>query len=78
MQEKRWNKPLLMPLVSDIKKFKDETLNMTYNCKKLFLNNKDDEKTYKELVQCVLALLIVFNRRKIGDVQFLKIESYKF
>lgn len=29
------------------------------------------------LVNCILALLIVFNRRRIGDVQFLKIADYK-
>ncbi|KAJ8956204.1 hypothetical protein NQ314_006764, partial [Rhamnusium bicolor] len=77
LQEKRWKKPLLLPLVSDIKKFRDETLKIANNCKQLFLNNEGDQNTYKDLVQCVLALLIVFNRRRIGDVQFLKIKEYQ-
>ncbi|KAJ8933279.1 hypothetical protein NQ314_014107 [Rhamnusium bicolor] len=69
LQEKRWKKPLLLPLISD--------MNIANNCKQLFYNNQYNENTYKELVQCSLALLIVFNRRRIGDVQFLKIEDYK-
>lgn len=28
-------------------------------------------------MNCTLALLILFNRRRIGDVQFLKVEDYK-
>ncbi|CAG9763730.1 unnamed protein product [Ceutorhynchus assimilis] len=41
------------------------------------MEQKDDSKTYKLLVNCSLALLILFNRRRIGDVQFLKIGDYK-
>lgn len=74
--EKKWKKPLLLPLVSDIKKFKQEVLQMAHNYKDLFLKGEDNQYIYKELVQCVLALLIVFNRRRIGDVQYLKIEEY--
>ncbi|CAH0556875.1 unnamed protein product [Brassicogethes aeneus] len=76
LQEKRWTKPLIVPLVSDIKKFRDEIINIANNCEQLFSNNKDDKKTYKDLVQCTLSLLIIFNRRRIGDVQFLKIKDY--
>lgn len=77
LQEKQWNKPLLIPLVSDIKKFKDGALDIANNCVKLFFDQKDDQSTYKTLVYCVLSLLILFNRRRIGDVQFLKIKEYE-
>ncbi|RZC38003.1 hypothetical protein BDFB_013121, partial [Asbolus verrucosus] len=76
LQEKKWNKPLLVPLVSDVKKFREETIKLAQNCERLFLENKDNEGIFKLLVQCTLALLIIFNRRRIGDVQFLKIEDY--
>lgn len=76
LQEKKWNKHLLMPLVTDVKKFRDEALKLAFDCVKLFSENNDTNDTYKLLVQCSLALLILFNRRRIGDVQFLKIQNY--
>lgn len=76
LQEKRWNKPLLIPLVSDIKIFREEAIKMAQNCCNEFKNNMDDIRSYKLLVQCSLALLILFNRRRIGDVQYLKIRNY--
>lgn len=66
-----------MPLVSDIKIFRDNCLKLASDCENLFLEKNDNKKTYKQLVNCTLALLILFNRRRIGDVQFLKIEDYK-
>lgn len=77
LQEKRWNKPLLLPLVNDIKIFRDECLKFATNCSTLLKEQKDDVSTYKLFTNCTLALLIVFNRRRIGDVQFLKISDYK-
>ncbi|XP_043480488.1 uncharacterized protein LOC122510122 isoform X2 [Leptopilina heterotoma] len=77
LQEKRWNKPLLVPLVSDIKKFRDETLILANECVEKFKNCIDDAIIYKTFVHCVLALIILFNRRRIGDVQYLKIQDYE-
>lgn len=74
--ENRWNKPLLVPLVSDIKIFKDQTENLARDCQEQFLNGTDDMETYKLMVNCTLALLILFNRRRIGDVQYLKVKDY--
>lgn len=76
MNEKRWKKPLLVPLISDVKTFREEILNYAKQCEKEFLELKDDEDTYKLLVHCSLSLLILFNRRRIGDVQYLKIDDY--
>ncbi|KAB0804418.1 hypothetical protein PPYR_01388 [Photinus pyralis] len=76
LQEKKWNKPLLVPLVNDIKIFREEVLKMAEDCVKKFVNHIDDIHTYKLLVQCSLSLLILFNRRRIGDVQYLKIQDY--
>lgn len=77
LQEKKWNKPLLLPLVSDIKIFRDETLKTAENCRINFETKTATEKVYKTLVQCLLALLIIFNRRRIGDIQYLKISDYR-
>lgn len=70
-------KPLLLPLVNDITKFKNGVLELIAECEEKFLNKNDDEKAYKLLVHCTLAMLIIFNRRRIGDVQYLKIKDYE-
>nr|CAH7751367.1 unnamed protein product [Callosobruchus chinensis] len=49
---------------------------MATNCKQQFEDGMDDISSYKLLVHCTLALLIMFNRRRIGDIQFLKINNY--
>lgn len=74
--EKRWQKPLLIPLIKDVKMFRQETLKFAEDCVKKFCNNGDNEDTYKLLVQCTLSLTILFNRRRIRDVQYLKIKEY--
>ncbi|KAJ8929701.1 hypothetical protein NQ314_017595 [Rhamnusium bicolor] len=69
--------------LDNVKNFKklvesrEETFKIVENCEKAFKNNTASEKDYKTLVQCLLALLIIFNRRRIGDVQYLKISDYK-
>ncbi|RZC34640.1 hypothetical protein BDFB_012835, partial [Asbolus verrucosus] len=75
LHEKRWSKPSLLPLIDDVKLFRDECLRMAKNCDETFLKQKDDQKTYKLMVNVTSALLIRFNRC-IGDVQFLKIAAY--
>ncbi|KAK5650136.1 hypothetical protein RI129_001165 [Pyrocoelia pectoralis] len=76
LQEKKWNKPLLLPLVSDIKKFRDEVTKLAENAIIKLSSGTEDKKSYKLLCDCTLSLLILFNRRRIGDVQYLKIENY--
>lgn len=76
LNENRWQKPLIVPLISDVKTFREKTLKHAKHCEDLFLKNTDTESLYKLFVQCTLALLILFNRRRIGDVQYLKICDY--
>lgn len=76
LNEKRWQKPLLIPLISDVKLFREETLKLAEKCEQKFREKLDTDDTYKLLVQCMLSLLILFNRRRIGDVQYLKISDY--
>lgn len=76
LHEKRWKKPLLLPLVKEIKMFREGIFDLYEDCKEKFDNGNDDVNTYKMLVQCTLALVIMFNRRRIGDVQYLKLENY--
>ncbi|KAK7597974.1 hypothetical protein V9T40_014930 [Parthenolecanium corni] len=42
----------------------------------LLKTNESDEKAYRNLVESTLSLIILFNRRRIGDVQYVYLESY--
>lgn len=39
-------------------------------------NDKTNKKEYKNLVEALLVLTILFNRRRIGDVQYTKLKTY--
>lgn len=39
--------------------------------------NKESERNYKLLTECTLVLVLVFNRKRIGQVHFLDIETYE-
>lgn len=41
------------------------------------MNMKNVEQNYNTLARCTLVLLLLFNRRRIRDIQFLEIESYE-
>ncbi|KAF2886898.1 hypothetical protein ILUMI_19275, partial [Ignelater luminosus] len=77
LQEKRWNKPLLLPLVNDVKTFRDAVTKMAGDAIDQLDKGNHNKKTFKLLNQCILSLLVIFNRRRIGDVQYLKIQDYK-
>lgn len=76
LMEKRWNKPLLLLLVADVQMFRDGVMRIPTECTNTLLDDYiKDLNAYKLLVQCTLSLLIIFNRRRIGDVQYLKIKD---
>jgi hypothetical protein len=63
-----------LPLVNDIKKFRDEITKLAEeSITKLTIDHKD-KNAFEMLNKCTLSLS---NRRRIGDVQYLKINDYK-
>ncbi|KAK9738754.1 hypothetical protein QE152_g9628 [Popillia japonica] len=57
LQEKKWNKPLLLPLVSDVKTFRDEVLKMANECCDIFKQNHTDVTSFQPPPFSLLALL---------------------
>nr|XP_015839877.1 PREDICTED: uncharacterized protein LOC107398856 [Tribolium castaneum]XP_015839878.1 PREDICTED: uncharacterized protein LOC107398856 [Tribolium castaneum]XP_015839879.1 PREDICTED: uncharacterized protein LOC107398856 [Tribolium castaneum] len=78
LKEKHWEKPTELPLTSDIltlQTFISEQADKAYN--NLINEGKTNmRQNYKTLAQCVLALTIMFNRKRVGDVQYLKLATY--
>jgi hypothetical protein len=68
LNEKKCNKPVILPLTKDILKLKDYVSQVA---NKAHINNEtNDKKQFKFLVEATLVLTILYNRKRIGDVQY--------
>lgn len=76
LKEKQWEKPIKLPLTSDILAFKTYLNNAAEKAYDQLNNNNNIKNNYKILTECTLAETVMFNRKRIGDVQYLKIETY--
>lgn len=67
-----------MPLTEDVNAFNlyiHALVKVVYDNLK---NGKHLQTNYKVLTECTLALVLVFNRKRVGEVQFLShIATYK-
>lgn len=77
LQEKRWKKKTKLSITNDILVFQtylDELAEKAYD---LLSEKVDIRKNYKILAECILSLRFMFNRKSVGEVQYLSIETYK-
>lgn len=75
LSEKASIKPQLLPLTEDIMKLA-KLLDSIAKDKYELLRKKEDIKNYKILLEVVLVLTIIHNRKRVGDIQYLDLESY--
>jgi len=74
--QKKWNKPPILPLNSDIKLFRNHLLkieNESYNKLKV---NPENLHAYRDLQDSILAQLILLNRRRSGEIQRIHLDTY--
>ncbi|CAH1107416.1 unnamed protein product [Psylliodes chrysocephalus] len=76
LQEKRWEKPVILPLTTDIEKFKEYVTQVADKAVALLTKDASNKKEFRNLVESCLILTILFNRRKIGDVQYKFVKTY--
>ncbi|KAI4461702.1 hypothetical protein MML48_5g00002968 [Holotrichia oblita] len=73
LKERQWEKPVELPLTSDILTFQTYINDLAENAYKKLNNEHNEYKdiriNYKILTECVLAHTVMFNRKRIGDVQ---------
>lgn len=77
LNEKKIKNPKLLPTAEDVSLFNKYTSSLANEAYENIMNMKNVEQNYNTLVRCTLALLLLFNRRRIGEIQFLEIESYE-
>ncbi|KAG5861908.1 hypothetical protein JTB14_008244 [Gonioctena quinquepunctata] len=77
LNENRKEKPKLVPLTEDIRCFNTYITTLASEAYKKLRNREDIPKNYKILAECTLCFVLVFNSKRIGEVQFLDINSYE-
>lgn len=76
LEERKWNKPRLLPLTEDILKLNKYVKSVIENTKRIL----EDEFNYIEWANFNKAVMIqtmIFNRKRAGDVQRMKIQDFK-
>ncbi|KAL3273371.1 hypothetical protein HHI36_014819 [Cryptolaemus montrouzieri] len=76
IKEKQWQKPNLLPSAEDIENFRTYVNDLANSTYIELRQGKWTLMNYRTLTECVLAFTVMFNRKRIGDVQYLKIETY--
>lgn len=76
LNETKWQKPTMLPLTRDILKFKDYVVQVANKSAAVLRQNPTSKKDFKLLVNATLTLTILYNRRRIGDVQYTKLQTY--
>lgn len=72
----RFNKPTLMPVAEDIYKMKMYLDELLLNAKiKLSQNNKDED-AYKTIIEGSYCSLLLFNKRRVGELQRILLNTY--
>lgn len=76
LNEKAAIKPKLLPITKDIVDLKTFVEKMADDCCDKLTSNKSVE-LYKTLIEATLVLTILLNRKRVGDIQYLELTSYK-
>nr|CAI5852613.1 unnamed protein product [Callosobruchus analis] len=75
--ENRWERPVQLPLTSDIQIFNAHLNKLAGEAYDNLRQNIKSKFYYRQLAETILSKTIIFNRKRVGDVQYLKIENYK-
>ncbi|KAK4880746.1 hypothetical protein RN001_008892 [Aquatica leii] len=76
LAENKWNKPVKLPLTKDVlqlRHYLDQVANENFY---ILQKQTFDKKAFRTLTEVSLILTILFNRRRIGDVQYVYVDSY--
>lgn len=77
LNEYKVRKPKILPVTEDVKTLNEFIKNKAQVAYENLEKNNNLTEQYKVLIECVLVLVLIFNRKRVGEVQFLDIISYK-
>ncbi|KAG5891205.1 hypothetical protein JTB14_012690 [Gonioctena quinquepunctata] len=76
LQQKKWNKPTLIPLDEDLTLVKKYSLKEAEQLRKTLRQKQTDEKAFKSLQEICYVQLLLLNRRRVGELQRMTVHSY--
>ncbi|KAG8176112.1 hypothetical protein JTE90_025570 [Oedothorax gibbosus] len=76
LEENKWNKLQLLPFAEDLSKLHQHLIKTTKQSKRLMLN-KPTAEGWKQLCEVTLAQVLLFNRKRSGEVERRKIETFE-
>ncbi|XP_071839517.1 uncharacterized protein [Apostichopus japonicus] len=76
LEERKWNKPNMLPLSEDIRQLHAKLSEVIEEKQKL-LALSDDVTAWYALAEATLSKLILFNRRRSGEVQRIKLADFE-
>ncbi|XP_071840335.1 uncharacterized protein [Apostichopus japonicus] len=74
--KQKWQKPKKVPLTADTVKLNQLLTNQVCTTKEKLQGNEVSTSTWRELASLTLAQLIMFNRRRPGETQYLRMSDY--
>lgn len=76
LNEQRWEKPKMFPLTSDLIQFQEYVVSQAKEAIRNIQIENELKKEYRRLSEAVLALTVLLNRKRIGEVQYLTVKTY--
>uniref|UniRef100_A0A6P7GWY7 Uncharacterized protein LOC114347491 n=1 Tax=Diabrotica virgifera virgifera TaxID=50390 RepID=A0A6P7GWY7_DIAVI len=77
LKERNWKKPIQLPLSNDIQKLQEHLKLLSEQAYTDLTNNINITSNYRKLLESVFVTTVLFNRKRVGDVQYLTVEEYK-
>uniref|UniRef100_A0A1A8S1J5 Si:dkey-51d8.9 n=1 Tax=Nothobranchius rachovii TaxID=451742 RepID=A0A1A8S1J5_9TELE len=76
MTESKWNSPQILPLTEDVKRLDSHMENVKAIAEKM-LRSSPTASNYAMLAKVTLAQVIIFNRRREGEVSRMELSTFK-
>lgn len=76
LNTKTWNKIAIVPLATDLKLFRAYLIQKGDEAEKELKENKENLDSSKMLTENVFCRLILLNRKRVGELQCLKLSTY--
>ena len=76
LSQRKWNKPQLLPLTSDIQKLQKHLKEVAVSATHALKNEKNNLQEWRNLATSLLSTIILFNRRRAGEPALLTIEDF--
>ena len=77
LDERKFNAPTYLPLASNVKKLSEYINKCKESAFKKLMENKSCSQTFKRLSELTLASILLFNRRRAGEIQRMTIENFQ-